>query len=385
MLILIVPLSAQIEKDLSLLDFVEFVSSHNNIIVYIDEDLKKQKVSLFAPKNISNDELIVTFRSTLKNLGYELNKYDNVYYTTRIQKDNNETFFYKLKYNSFSNVALYLKSQKIIYDYIDTTNTIILYAPYSLVVELFGNIEKIDIVKKQAVLKFSILEINDDNLKDVGFQFGTLYHSLDDGLKNVANAFVLPFSSSTPVFPRTTFYGVLKLFNELNFLNVSQNPYMLIQDNKDFSFNAVNTIPFQISKTVTQATNTSEQNSIEYKDVGLKINGKSQIFSDHINLEIDLTVEDILNPSSITPSTYKRQLKSNTNLKIGDVLLLSGIKQTKISTNEVVIPFFSSIPYLGEIFKYKSHSVNKSTVCIAIEVVQPDEFIDGGLLSKSEP
>ena len=358
------------ERDITLLDFTERLSSQNNINIYIDEDLKAKEVSLFVPEEIKNEELLLLYRESVKKLGYELTNFNDTYYLLKIQNSSLYSYFIDLKFNSSDIVSKYLTFKDVKFQYVDTTNTFVIYCLQSQFNLLNQDIKKIDSQKRQVSLKFTIIETNDDDLKERGFEFSTSYINSDGAIQNVLNTFILPFQSSKPIFPRTSFYAALKLFNENNLLSVSQNPYVLVQDSRAFEFNAVTNIPYQSSTTVTQATNMSEQTSIQYKDVGLKIVGKAFMFDDYINLDIDLIIEDILNIVDNVPTTYKRQLKSITDLKYGEVLLLSGIKQNKITTNKFDIPFLSSIPYLGELFKFSSESNINSNISIAIEVIK---------------
>lgn len=370
LLLLINSLIKADERNISLIDFASIVSSQNNVNIYIDEDLKKQNVSIFVPFEIDDNDLLYVFKNSLKKLGYELELYNKIYYTIKKESDSLYSYFINLKYNSFDNVSNYLKFKEIKYQYIDTINTFVVYAPANIINSVSNDIRKIDSEKKQVTLRFTIIEINNDELSEQGFTYSTIYTSATGEILNVLNAFVLPFQTNKPIFTSPNFYATLKLFNENKFFNISQNPFILVQDNKDFTFQAVSNIPYQSSKTVTQATNVSQQTSIEYKDVGLKISGKSIVFDDYINLDLDLVIEDILSTTDNIPTTYKRQLKSNTNLKYGEVLILSGINQTKVNKTDINIPFFSSIPYLGELFKYKSESNIKSNISIAIEVIK---------------
>lgn len=369
-LFLYLPFLVANEKNITLLDLTELLSTQNNINIYIDEDIKAKEVSFFVPENITNDEFLYLYRQSVKKLGYEVTNFNDTYYLIKTPPDDLYSYFIDLKTNSFEVVSKYLAFKKVEFQYIDTTNVIIFFCTQQEYPVIYKDISKIDSQKRQVTLKFTIIEINEDDLKEQGFEFSTSYETSSGDIQNVLNTFILPFQSTRPIFQRSTFYSALKLFNENKFLNISQNPYILVQDSKEFNFSAVNNIPYQSSTTVTQATNTSEQTSIEYKDVGLKIIGKTLIYDDYVNLDLDLIIEDILSTNNNIPTTYKRQLKSNTNLKYGEVLLLSGINQTKINKIDFSIPFISNIPYLGELFKYKSESDVKSNISIAIEVIK---------------
>ncbi|MBE0514900.1 hypothetical protein [Sulfurimonas sp.] len=356
-------------KSITLVDFVQLVSTNNNINIFVDEDLKKENISLFVPQNLPTHNLFFMFKNSMQKLGYTVSLYDDIYYLTKDEKQL-FTYFIKLKYNSFDNVSKYLTFKKLTFQFIDTINTFVIFSESSDINVIQNDINRIDTQKKQVTLKFTIIEINADDLKKQGFEFSSSVETSSGDIQNVLNTFILPFQSTSPVFMRSTFYSALKLFNEFKFFKITQNPYVLVQDSKNFIFQAVNTIPYQTSRTLTEATNTSEQTSIEYKDVGLKIIGTSLIYDDYVNLDLDLIIEDILSTTNNIPTTYKRQLKSNSNLKYGEVLILSGINQTKINKTDFSIPFISNIPYLGELFKYKSESEVKSNISIAIEVIK---------------
>lgn len=356
-------------KSIALVDFVQLVSTNNNINIFVDEELKKEGISLFIPNELDSTNLFFLFKNSMQKLGYVVSQFGDIYYLSKNQKEL-YTYFIKLKYNSFQNVSQYLAFKNIKFQFIDSINSFIIFSETDNIDVIKNEIVKIDAQLNQVTLKFTIIEVNDDDIKEQGLTLNSLYVSASDGYKNVIDTFVIPYSSSKPIFPRTTFYGALKLFNELKYFNIVQNPHVLVQHSKDFTFSAVTNIPFQTSKVITQASNYSNQTSIDYKDVGLKINGKPLIYDDYINLDLDLVVEDILSTTDNIPTTYKRQLKSNTNLKYGDVLILSGIKQEKSTKDTISVPLVSDIPFVGNLFKYESSKKNISTISIAIEVIR---------------
>ena len=175
--------------------------------------------------------------------------------------------------------------------------------------------------------------------------------------------------------PSKGFYSAIRFLNEDKKINLKQFPYILAKNNKKFKFEAVQNIPYLVSSTTTQATNTSNQNTTEYKDVGLKINGKAFLHDDYITLDLSLVVEDLVSSAgTTTPQTYKRVLESSTNIDYNKVLLLSGLKRIKHTRNDYSIPYLSNIPFLGDIFKYKTNSDEEINITIAIEVLREDKF-----------
>lgn len=359
-------LQANNDKQISFLDFVELLSVHNNINIFVDENTTKE-ISFFVPEDVKNEDYFNIFKISLKKDGFEVLKRGDVYYLEKVADRQTSTYFIDLKYNSFDDVSKYLKFKNVIYEYMADTNRFIIYTTPFLISAIQTDIKVIDSQKKQVSLKFSIIEISDNDIQDIGLDLTSSTSSND--VKSVLNAIISPQTTSSLVFQNNHFYSVLKLYNEKKKLNVIQNPFVLVQDGKEFNFQAVTNIPFKSSETVTQSTINSSQTKIEYKDVGLKINGNAFINKDFVNLDLNLSIEDILSIVNDMPTTYKRSLKSNTNLFRGQVLILSGIKQTKVKDVDYSVPYLSNIPYLGDIFKYKSKNSDISHISIAVELV----------------
>lgn len=355
-------------RDISLVDFIELVSTSNGVNIFVDEDLKKENISLFIPSSTDSQNLLFLFKNSLDKMGFTVSQFNDIYYLTKKRESIYFTYFIKLNNDSKDDVKEYLTFNTIKFQYIDSINSFIIFSLSDNINQIKYDINNIDSIKKQVTLKFTILEFNKDDLEQIGLDTFNA-SSLSSDVKTVIQTLLNPSQSNKLIFNSSNFYYSLKLFDEKKLLNVKQNPFVLVQHGKDFNFNAVTNMPFLSSKVVTQASNYSNQTNIDYKDVGLKINGKAFVFDSYVTVNLDLVIEDILSVVDNTPTTYKRQVKNITNLKKGEVLLLSGINQTKISNTDLKVPFLSSIPYLGEIFKYSSSSNINSSISIAVELV----------------
>lgn len=360
------------DKNISLLDFAQRVSNQTDLNIYIDENINDKKISLLVPDDVKGRDLFLLFKSSIEKLNFKLKKIGDVYYLTKKRKVKSNSYIYKLKYNSFDNVKLVLEQLQVKYKYLDNINSLLLHTTkenYSMVQSI---IDSIDVMQKQVKLKIMIFEYSDLDLKEAGFKYGTSYQQLDGTIKNSMDLLVAPLSTKGLSLSSTNFYLALRMLKENELINVKQFPYILAKNNKKFEFTAVENIPYLEKTTTTEASNVSEENSIVYKDVGLKILGKSLIYKDYIALDIDLTVEDLVNQSenTNTPKTYKRQLKSNTNIKYNEVLILSGLKRNRHTINNIEVPILSGIPFLGNMFKYKYANDENLNITIAIEVLR---------------
>lgn len=369
--------------DISLNELAFRLSSQNNITIYIDEDLKKIKVSLYVPDKISNKDFLKLFRNTVEKNDMSFNKNGSFYSLTKNKKILIKDYLYKLKYNSFSDCKKLLEQLGTKYIYLEDSNSIFISSTveqYNLISSLLS---QIDIKQSQVILKIMIFEYNEEFLREKGFQVGSIYKDITQATQTALNAIIFPLSTNHRIMSSFDFYGALKLLNQDNILDVKQYPYITTKHNKKFEFLAVENIPYLISSTKTEATNSSEQTSVVYRDVGLKIKGIPFIYDDYVSLDLDLVIEDLL-PTFIDnnmPKTYKRYINSNTNVNYNDVLLLSGIKRKHIINNNYSIPILSNIPYLGEIFKHKTTTKKNLTIVIAIEIIKSIDFDNSSVIN----
>ena len=371
-----IQLLANSNIDIPFVHFVEKVSQQNNINIYIDEDIKDKTVSLFIPEKISNNNLMKLFKSTVSKMDYNLKKSGNNYYLKKKVPFDKQNYLYKLKYNSKNDCIAVLNVLKTKYIYLDDSNTLLLSATKNDYKVALSFLKQVDTKQKQVILKIMVYEFQNNDISELGVQYSTLIRDLNGVSTTVFNSLVVPFSNSGSTIKSTDFFGFIKFLEQKKAIKIKQYPYVLAKNNKPFKFEAVENVPYLINTTTTEASNTSQQTSVEYKDVGLKINGKAFIYSDYITLDLDLIVEDLTNSgsdSTATPQTFKRHLNSNTNIEYNKVLLLSGIKRTKEDTSVIGIPILSKIPYLGQMFRFNYDSEEEINITIAIEVLKPNE------------
>lgn len=357
--------------DISFVNFIEKVSQQNNVNIYIDEDIKDKKVSLFIPEHITNKNLMKLLRSTISKMNFNLNRVGSNYFLTKKLSIPKQNYIYKLKYNSINDCKNILNIMKVEYSYLSDSNTILMTSTKSKHNEVISFLNQVDTKQKQVILKIMIYEFQDTDINEIGVKFATLYNNIEGVSEIALNTIVAPLSTSKNTLSSLSFYGAFRALDEAKIIKVKQFPYILAKNNKKFTFEAVENIPYLVNTTVTEAANTSEQTSVEYKDVGLKINGLTTIYSNYITLDVDIVIEDLLKDTTANnmPQIYKRHLNSNTDIEYNNVLLISGLKRDKNEVNNINIPLLSEIPILGEIFKYEYEDNQNLNITIAIEVI----------------
>jgi len=358
-------------KNITLNEFVEKVSIANNLNIFIDEDLTKQNISFYIPTLKKPKDLFTAFKISIDKKGLRLVKKGDFYYLSKKLKYKIHDYMIKLSYNCSDDFNKYLKLMNYQYTFFKSNNTYIIKCNSIQKKSIDNFLKTLDVQAKQVMLKFIIISY-DDNVQDKkGITLSNTYQALDGSVQTAVNSLLFPLSSAKNILDSFSFYTALEFLNSTNTINIKQYPYVLVQNNRKFKFESVQNIPYLVKNVQTDSNTVQDNNSYEYKDVGLKIYGTPKILKNFVTLDLDLTIEDLINTSgdNFTPSTNKRYLNSITNLKYGEVLLLSGIKQSKEELNNIRVPILCNIPYIGKMFTYEYKMNSSSNITVAIQVI----------------
>jgi hypothetical protein len=125
-------LSAQNEKQISFLDFVELLSVHNDINIFIDENTTKE-VSFFIPEDVKPKDYFDIFKISMQKEGFDVLKKGDVFYIDKIPDKQISSYLLPLRNNSFEDVSKYLKIKEIKHEYISSTNQILIFTTTNLI------------------------------------------------------------------------------------------------------------------------------------------------------------------------------------------------------------------------------------------------------------
>ena len=133
------------------------------------------------------------------------------------------------------------------------------------------------------------------------------------------------------------------------------------------------------------AQSTSMFNSIERKDVGITLRLTPHITEgDVVRLEVYQEMSAVLDESSaqvlisVGPTLTKRSAKTSISLKNGQTVVIGGLMQERKEKGIRRVPFLSAIPLLGELFKYRTNSLQKTNLLIFLtpHIISDDKDAD---------
>jgi general secretion pathway protein D len=187
-----------------------------------------------------------------------------------------------------------------------------------------------------------------------------------------------PFSVTNNIAAteKTNFYSFIKLMNQKGNSKLLSSPTLTISDEKTTRFSVAETLPFKVSSSTIIDNTQSIINNIEYKDIGLIIDLLPKIYEkNHIFLDMTLNLTNVISNTDNMPITSKKYIKQEFNLSKDEIFILTGLNKKSLVKNKNHIPYLSSIPGLGWLFKSETTDEQEISLSIILEVIEETEIL----------
>lgn len=372
------------EVKLNLLEFANLASVNSNTDILISDDINPNDFYFYTNKQTKIS--ISLFRKAIEVKGLRLVRNSDFYYVENKALDNNGTLtpkaklrYLELKNNTFDDVSKIIKSTTDSNDlnstasnveYIKSTNSIVFKANDDDYNDIIDFAQRSDKRLEQVNFKLTILETNLNNAENIGTNLNSLADVVTRADFNYfVNLITMPYTAETNVVrdKKKGFYGVLNLLVKNDVTSVKQSPYLVAKNGTPVYFSSVKNIPYLKNTSTYSNASTTTQNTYDYRDVGLKVSITPTILKDHIDFDLDLVVEDILDETTLTPQTSKKELKSNYSINKGEILVLSGINKETAYEYRNGVPLLKDIPIIQYLFSIKQKVIQKSVITLTIE------------------
>ncbi|VVM72340.1 Type II secretion system protein D [Pseudomonas fluorescens] len=272
-----------------------------------------------------------------------------------------------------------------------TTNTLLISAPDPLYRNLREVIDMLDQRRAQVVIESLIVEVNEDDATEFGVQWqaGNLAGNGAFGGVNLGGSgLVTTGKTSIDVLPKGLNIGLVngsvdipgigkvldlkvlaRALKSKGGTNVLSTPNLLTLDNEAASIFVGQTIPFVTGSYVTGGGGTSNNpfQTVQREEVGLKLNVRPQISEGGtVKLDIYQEVSSVDSRASVEAGTVtnKRAIDTSILLDDGQIMVLGGLLQDGYSQSNDAVPWLSSIPGLGALFRNEKRSVNKTNLMV---------------------
>ena len=366
-------------------DLTKLVAHDLNRNIYVDKDIKDYTVDLDIPDHAKRGELyefykIVLFEHDLK---LQFNKRGKFYFVSKIPKRDLEKsdkysdqvihyYHYKIRNITNEDVVNVMKIFPTVkFTYLKQSDIIAYSATAPVHREVLQLLKRADNKVRSKMIRLTIFTLNKDRAKEYGSKISKIGIGFNYNVKNLFSSLI---SSATRAFSFTdvsSFAFLLYAMEHYGVANIEQSPTLLITNGKKTMVNSVLNIPYKESSVTTKDSRTVTHDQIGYRDVGLVVNVDPKIKGNTVYLDLNLVSEELLSDKDKTPITQKITYHNFVTVKPGKPILLTGIKKVSQTYEKDGVPILSSIPIIGELFKYQTKKHAELNINIMIELVKP--------------
>lgn len=263
----------------------------------------------------------------------------------------------------------------------DFNNSLLVYAtPYEYQ-KIERILRKLDVVATQVLIEASIVEVTlrddleyglewafDNNLG--GGDSGRGLLDLGGGLTPQAG-FSYTITNSAGAAK-----AVLNALAEESLINVISTPSVMVLDNHTANIQVGDQQPIQSQTTVTNGGNV--QNSITYKDTGVKLQVTPSVNDGGlVTLDIDQSVTDVgpVDAATRQRSFLERTVTSRVAIRSGESVVLGGLIRDNETEGKSGVPLLMDIPLVGSLFSTTTKASTRTELLIFItpRVMESDQ------------
>ncbi len=270
----------------------------------------------------------------------------------------------------------------------EPTNSLVILAPPGTYREMVETIKKIDVYPREVLIEAVIAEVSLSGKDQYGIQWSVLqdisdYSALGQNRSSDAPGFNLP-PSLDPV--STTASGLSYLLYEpgrfvtlihalasRGKVNILSSPRLLVRDQEEANIEVGEEVPTATSTSTSATTKDTLVQNLEYRTVGIKLKIKPTI-NDEKTVVLDIeqevsgkgTNQQVGQTGNLFPSFTTTKTKTSIVVPDKQGIVIGGIMEEKKNKSYQGVPLLSSIPILGNLFRYTSDTTVKKELVIII-------------------
>ncbi len=262
------------------------------------------------------------------------------------------------------------------------TNAIIITAPPSMMTALNAIVAKLDIRPAQVLVEGIIVEVNQNDIKNLGIQWGSLESAAPIPTPQLPSDFPLPNAGNVGIIPNTSITAILNILETQSGTNILSTPSIAVLDNQKAILEIGQEVPIETGSYATTggANTVTPFTTINTKPVTLKLQVIPQInLGDAVRLIINLKNDSLQNPISpgLTPIINTSSIQNAVIINSKDVLVLGGLISNNVNETFNKVPVLGDIPIVGLLFQHKDRQVQKKNLLVFIKPTilrNPDDY-----------
>ncbi len=278
-----------------------------------------------------------------------------------------------------------------------STNSLIITASEPVYRNLRAIIDQLDMRRAQVYIESLIVEVSANTASELGVQWAGASGNANSNVRiggatgfstggnNLISQVAAINATGKPaglpgngltlgIFNKDGLGVLLRALQTDTDTNVLSVPNLITLDNEEARIIVGQNVPFLTGQYATNTAGTagvSPFQTVERKDIGVSLKVRPQI-SDGGTIKLDIyqevsSVADKDNPSGII--TNKRSIESSVLVDDGQIIVLGGLIGDDVSDTNEKVPLLGDIPVLGNLFKYRKRTRNKTNLMVFLRPI----------------
>ncbi|MEM9624178.1 MAG: type II secretion system secretin GspD, partial [Pseudomonadota bacterium] len=307
----------------------------------------------------------------------------------------------------------------------ETLNAIVVRADPGTMTEILDVIKKLDVRKEQVLIEAAIVELSIEDAKSVGVEVAVADGggssvpllstsglpagaNLDSALNALLGGLVTEDETvdiigglgaiTSPTLAAAkidtdgiSFGAVISAIATNSDANLLSTPSILTLDNQEASILVGQEVPFRTGSFTTDGDGTSNPfTTVQREDIGLELTVTPHVHDgSSVRLEVAQEISNVLT-SPVGASAFadvvtsKRSIQTTILAEDRQTIVLGGLIQDDIQENRSKVPLLGDIPLLGNLFKARSNTRDKTNLLIFLRptVLRTKEDTDAATQRK---
>jgi general secretion pathway protein D len=252
--------------------------------------------------------------------------------------------------------------------------------PPSLLKTLKQVIEQLDIKPAQLLVEALVAEIDAEDITSLGIEWGSINQSTKDP-STFSPGFAI-INSKTSI---NQFQSQIYALTRERKANILSTPSVVVLDNRQAKIligKQVSVASSSYPNNAQGTTTASPYTTYDRVNVALHLYVRPQITRDSgIQLQIDQGNDTLQNDELIDPGTIPvfniSAIVTSVHVQSGDIIVLGGLAQDKLSNNNVDVPVLKDIPGIGRLFQHNIQGRRKKVLMVFIRpfIMKNDKYI----------
>lgn len=267
-----------------------------------------------------------------------------------------------------------------------STNALIITAPPAMMHALNGIIAKLDIRPAQVLVEGILVEINQDDLKNLGFQWGSL---ITEDTIPPGPGFSQFGQGVIGIIPNQPIQAILNALQTSDNVNILSTPSVVVLDNHKALLDVGQDVPIQTGSYATTGSSSTVTpfNTTSYKKVALALEVIPQInLGDSVRLTVKLKNDSLQNPQNpgLTPLINTSQITNSVIIKSCDVLVIGGLYSNSLTDTTEKVPILGNIPGIGLLFQHKTRKLQKRNLVVFLKPIIMHTAADANAITHTK-